>query len=68
VNHIFISGVIVAIVSALLVPLCMKWGASLKEKQPELFAGRLAWMPRLVSVSGLAIWAISLLIFAKAML
>ena len=68
VNHIFVNGAIVAAVSALLVPLCFKWGESLKQKQPDLFAGRLAWTPRIISVSGAALWAISLLIFATQML
>ncbi|MCP4708628.1 MAG: hypothetical protein GY869_08395 [Planctomycetes bacterium] len=68
VNHIFVSGVIVAIVSALLVPLCMKWGESLKQKQPEFLAGRPALTPRLVSVSGAALWAISLVVFAVKVL
>ncbi len=68
VNHIFVSGVIAAVVSALLVPLCFKWGASLKQKRPDLFAGRPAWTPRIISVSGAALWALSLVIFATQVL
>jgi len=67
-DHIFVSGMIVAAASALLVPLCLKWGESLNRKQPGLFAGRLAWTPRLISASGAALWVISLVIFAAQML